>query len=236
MNNWVLIFVIAILGGYTIAGYARGFLKMIYSLVSWILILVIVTWTSPYIEGYLRNNTKIYEKVSVYCEEHIRETTLKQLEEKKEKDPSLLTENEILSELLEILPIEAIEEFMNETSEAADKYMEEQGVYDTLAENAADLIVKGISFILAFILGGVLSALIQKVLGFLSNLPLIGFANHVCGLAAGAANGLLVVWVGFYLAAVMRATTFGAAVISQIYANEFLLWLYEKNILISILM
>ena len=71
--NWVLILVIAILAGYTIAGYTKGFLKIVYSLISWILILVVVTVASPQIENYLKNNTGIYEKVVEHCEENIRE-------------------------------------------------------------------------------------------------------------------------------------------------------------------
>lgn len=237
--NWVLILVIAILAGYTIAGYTKGFLKIVYSLISWILILVIVTWASPQIENYLKNNTDIYEKVVEHCEENIREKTLRQLEEKDGEEASALTEltdNELFAKLMDRLPSETIEKLMGEASDAADRFLEEQGVYSTLAVSTADLIMKGISYIIALIIGCIASVLIQKALGFISNLPLIGFANSICGLAAGAVNGLIFVWVLFCFVALMSTTNLGSTIISYIYANDFLIWLYEKNILVSILM
>ena len=134
------------------------------------------------------------------------------------------------------LPAEAIEKVMGEASDAADRFMEEQGVYSALAISAADLIMRGISFLLSLILGVIVSILIQKLLGFISKLPLIGFADSICGLAAGAISGLILVWVLLFLVALMSTTNFGSTVISYIYENDFLIWLYENNILISILM
>ena len=234
--NWVLILVIAILVGYTIAGYTKGFLKIVYSLISWILILVVVTVASPQIENYLKNNTGIYEKVVEHCEENIREKTLRQLEKEEGKGVATLTDNELLAKLMERLPAEAIEKVMGEASDAADRFMEEQGIYSALAISAADLIMRGISFLLSLILGVIVSILIQKLLGFISKLPLIGFADSICGLAAGAISGLILVWVLLFLVALMSTTNFGSTVISYIYENDFLIWLYENNILISILM
>ena len=234
--NWVLILVIAILAGYTIAGYTKGFLEIVYSLISWILILVVVTVASPQIENYLKNNTGIYEKVVEHCEENIREKTLRQLEKEEGKGVTTLTDNELLAKLMERLPAEAIEKVMGEASDAADRFMEEQGVYSALAISAADLIMRGISFLLSLILGVIVSILIQKLLGFISKLPLIGFADSICGLAAGAISGLILVWVLLFLVALMSTTNFGSTVISYIYENDFLIWLYENNILISILM
>ena len=231
-----MILVIAILAGYTIAGYTKGFLKIVYSLISWILILVVVTVASPQIENYLKNNTGIYEKVVEHCEENIREKTLRQLEKEEGKGVTTLTDNELLAKLMERLPAEAIEKVMGEASDAADRFMEEQGVYSALAISAADLIMRGISFLLSLILGVIVSILIQKLLGFISKLPLIGFADSICGLAAGAISGLILVWVLLFLVALMSTTNFGSTVISYIYENDFLIWLYENNILISILM
>ena len=233
--NWVLILVIAILAGYTIAGYTKGFLKIVYSLISWILILVVVTVASPQIENYLKNNTGIYEKVVEHCEENIREKTLRQLEKEEGKGVATLTDNELLAKLMERLPAEAIEKVMGEASDAADRFMEEQGVYSALAISAADLIMRGISFLLSLILGVIVSILIQKLLGFISKLPLIGFADSICGLAAGAISGLILVWVLLFLVALMSTTNFGSTVISYIYENDFLIWLYENNILISLM-
>ena len=109
--NWVLIVVIAVLAGYTIAGYTKGFLKIVYSLISWLLMLVFVIGVTPQIENYLRNETDIYQKVVAYCEDKVRQQTEEQIEEEDDKAfSSIIEENEILSMLMETVPKETVEQ------------------------------------------------------------------------------------------------------------------------------
>ena len=44
-------------------GFSKGFLKIVYSLVSWIVILVVVIVATPYIENYLKNDKRTVEIV-----------------------------------------------------------------------------------------------------------------------------------------------------------------------------
>ena len=234
--NWVLIFVIAVLAGYAIAGYTKGFLKIAYSLISWILMLVFVLSATPYIEDYLKNETPIYEKLVTYSEEKVRERTETQMEKEKGNTlSSVIEENEMLKLLIENLPKETIDQILNQTTEAAKQFLEENSLYEKAAGTMADLMIKGIAFALAWILGSILSLIIVKLIGFISSLPLIGFANSLLGLAAGAINGLLVVWFAFYLVATWSSTELGTVVLSYVHANEFLTILYENNIILSFL-
>ena len=235
--NWVLILVIAILAGYTITGYTKGFLKILYSLISWLLMLVVVIVATPYIEDYLHNETGIYEKIVTYSEEKLREQAKEHFEAESESVlDTTIAENELLAVLVEKLPQEAIDSLLSQAEGTAGELMENYDVYGKAAVSMAELLIKGISFMLALLAGSILSFVIVKVIELIGKLPLIGFANSILGLGAGAANGLLVVWVAFYLVATWSATEFCSKVISQIYANEFLTILYENNIILSILM
>ena len=111
-----------------------------------------------------------------------------------------------------------------------------QGIYGKTAVALADFLLQGVSTVIAMILGVIASAVISVLLGFVGKLPLIGFANRLLGLAAGAINGLLIIWFAFYLVAIMCTTELGSTIISQIYANEFLIYLYENNLMLSFLM
>ena len=51
--NWVLLLVLLILGYNIIRGYRKGFLRIVYSLVSWVIVLTFVTVATPYINTYL---------------------------------------------------------------------------------------------------------------------------------------------------------------------------------------
>ena len=55
--NWLLVVVLAVLALCIMNGYHKGFLRMVYSLVSWIVVLVFVTWATPYINSYIKENT-----------------------------------------------------------------------------------------------------------------------------------------------------------------------------------
>lgn len=229
--NWVLIGVAVILLGYTIAGFSKGFLKVVYSLVSWIVILVSVVVVSPYIQDYIKNDTDLYNKVIVYCEETIE----KEIENYKGEAVGSLTDNEIFQSITEQLPEQLVEELTAQAQELTDGFIAEQGIYGKTAVTIADLLLKGVATLAAIVIGIIASGVISMVLGVVSKLPIIGTVDHLLGLAAGAVNGLLVIWVVFYLIAVLSATPIGSDVIAQINASEYLMFLYEKNPILSII-
>ena len=233
--NWVLIAVIVILAGYTLTGYTKGFLKIIYSLVSWIVILAFVMFATPYIQDYLKNNTDIYNKVVTYCEEAIREKAEQKVESENGDTLDALTESEVYGLVSEMLPEELLENLQEQATEITDGIIEDYGLYNKTAVALADLFLQGISTLAAMIAGAIVSAMLSAVLGFIGKLPLIGFANSLLGLAAGAANGLLIIWIAFYLVAVLCTTEIGSNIIAQIYENEFLTYLYENNVVLSLL-
>jgi len=224
-----------ILAGYTLAGFSKGFLKIVYSLVSWIVILVVVIVATPYIENYLKNDTNIYNKVVAHCEEAIREQAQKKLTESGEGAASALSENELFAVIADKIPEELLENLKIQAMELTDELMDSQGFYNKTAVAMAELLIQGISTLVAIILGIIIAIMISALLGFIANFPIIGFANRILGLAAGAVNGLLVVWIAFYLVAVLCATELGSTIITQIYANEMLLYLYENNIVLTLL-
>lgn len=243
--NWVLIAVIVILAGYTLTGYSRGFLKIVYSLISWLVILIFVSCATPYIEDFIKNETEIYNKVVIYCEEALQQWT-QQMLQNSSSSQNVLSENELFSEIADKLPPKVLEELenktselaeglKNQTSEMAEQLLASQGLYGKTAVALADFLLQGVSTLIAMVLGAIVSALLSVVLGFIGKLPLVGFANRILGLAAGAANGLLIIWLAFYLVAIMCTTELGSNIISQIYANEFLIYLYENNLILSVL-
>jgi len=79
--NGLEIAVIAILGLSAYAGYKKGFLRVVYSILSWVIILAFVTWATPYITEYLDQNTRLRAHVQEKCIEHIQEKADKELEE-----------------------------------------------------------------------------------------------------------------------------------------------------------
>ena len=79
--NWLLIIIVLLLALCVVNGYRKGFLRMMYSMVSWVIMFALVTWATPYINTFLRDNTSIYQTIATYCEQQIREKTEKQIEQ-----------------------------------------------------------------------------------------------------------------------------------------------------------
>ena len=57
--NWLLLVVIALIAGNIVWGYSKGFLRVAYSLVEWLLIFLVISRGTPYVLDFLNENTNI---------------------------------------------------------------------------------------------------------------------------------------------------------------------------------
>ena len=69
--NIVLIVMLFILFFLTLQGWRKGILGIVYGLVSWIFIFIFVSVANPYILGYLKTETNIYDKVYEQAEKFV---------------------------------------------------------------------------------------------------------------------------------------------------------------------
>lgn len=95
-------------------------------------------------------------------------------------------------------------------------------------------ITDGLSFLVSFLIGVIALHLLSKVVGLFSKLPVIHGIDRFFGLLVGALLGIVVVWLLFYFATLIPNTVVGAAILSQISASPFLLWIFDNNGLILI--
>ena len=170
--NWLLVVVLAVLALCIMNGYHKGFLRMVYSLVSWIIVLVFVTWATPYINSYIRENTGIYQEIELRCEERIRESAKGKTEEQ-------IQENASLADLEFSLPDSVTEKILSGTTQAAGELMESSGIYEAVAGGVADFIVEGISFFVAMVAASLLVHIISQLLGTVSRIPILRGANSL---------------------------------------------------------
>lgn len=238
--NWVLIAVLIILAVSAIAGYCKGMLRIVYSMIAWIIVLAFVVWSIPHINLYLRENTLIYEKIETYCEERVRRSANDELEqagqEKSDELTEQLNENEMLESLGIGVPAPVLEGILEKTTDAAGTLVEQSGIYTDIAEGLADFILKGISFLTALIAAWILVHIISQLLGIVSRIPVIKGANRSLGLLVGTVYGLLLVWLAFYVVALGSAGETGQLIVSYIYESSFLTFLYENNFVLTLIL
>ena len=237
--NWLLIIVILVLAGNIVWGFSRGFLRVIYSMLAWIAILVFVTWATPYVANVLTEKTNIDNRIESNLDEKLHELVIGDTNGQKEdrepdaQNPGLGKKN--YRDLQMKLP-DAVTNKLFDTNKIADQILEGSGAYDVVAGRATDLAMRVISFVLVLLIAVISFHLLSVVLKVVEKLPLIGGINRLLGLFAGLVKGILIIWLAFAIIAMAGTTDIGIALISYIYESPLLIWVYENNFVLTLLM
>ena len=230
--NVLTIVVLAVIALCAYGGYRQGFLRVVYALVGWILVLGIVTFSSPYVTRFLEENTKIQDTIKEKCLEHLKEADLKETENFKEDQER--DENSPLYNSL--LPETVMENIVQSAAQGAEELLENSGIYENIADSISDFILEGISFFAAFLIASVLVRFLAGVLDLVSHLPVVEDVNKALGVMAGGIKGLLIVWLAFYLLAICITNEFARGIYIYVEESPILLFLYDNNILLQLLM
>ena len=217
--NWALMLVLLVLVCCAIYGYTKGFLRIVFSLVAWVIVLVFVSWATPHVSQWIQENTTIYEKIEAACEESVRRAAQGKMEE------GAAEQYGEAGELGLDLPESVMAQIVSGASGAADTALAETGVYAGIAQSLAGFIVQGIAFV---------TVLISALLGIVSHIPILKGVNRFTGMLAGLMEGLLIVWIAFYIVALCSTGETGRVIVSYINQSAFLKELYENNILLSL--
>lgn len=211
--NWLLIVVLLILVGYTLNGYRLGLIKVAFSLVSFVLTILISSLITPYVSDFLIESTPLYDTIK----EGTSDFFVEQGEERV---------NEAMPDVMVTLLYggEAASEENSLVSDAS----------DYLSSSLADLIIRILSFTVAFIIISIILRATVFTLDIIANLPVIKGINRYAGLAFGLAQGLVIVWIGFLIITIFSTTEFGEPLYSFIQKSQILLFLYNNNFLLQL--
>lgn len=101
------------------------------------------------------------------------------------------------------------------------------------AEATAELILKGIVFIIALIVVIVLLRIVYRLLGLANRIPIIKGINRILGMIGGAVEAYILVSLFFLFVSVIAGSQLGILLTGYIEDNEFLSFLYYYNVLIN---
>lgn len=237
--NWLLIIVILVLAGNIVWGFSRGFLRVIYSMLAWIAILVFVTWATPYVANVLTEKTNIDNRIESNLDEKLHELVIGDTNgQKEDREPDAQNPGQGKKNYRDLqmkLP-DALTNKLFDTNKIADQILEGSGAYDVVAGRATDLVMRVISFVLVLLITVISFHLLSVVLKVVEKLPLIGGINRLLGLFAGLVKGILIIWLAFAIIAMAGTTDIGIALISYIYESPLLIWVYENNFVLTLLM
>ncbi len=240
MNN-TLIIVGAIFLICMIIGYIRGFIRIVASLAATLAIIVLVTFLSPYVSGVLLNALPVEKMVEDKAmeillgeekvgdiedaENEVENVIPQEVETSREVQISLI-ENAKMPEMFRRL---LLENNNNEIYQVLGVSSFSQYVVKYLAKLFVDIA----SFLITLLVVTIIVRTGIYILGIISDLPLIGGVNRLAGAVLGIGTGLIVVWLFFIVITFMYDNEISQMCMQDIAANEILMELYNKNILMN---
>ena len=232
--NGLEIFVFGVIAVCALVGYITGFLRTVYSLFAGVLVLAFVTWATPQAAAFLEENTGFGQIVQNKCVDYIEEIAREKISEGAEEYRKELKSDS--TGLQSLLPEELLKGMAGYAADAAGDVLEEAGIYEEIAGSVSHYIIEGLTFLLLMIVGGVLIHWIGHVLDLAARFPALKGPNKIMGAVLGAAKGLFLVWIAFFILTMLGGGESQNPLLSSIEESRTLHFLYQNNILLWIIM
>ena len=214
--NYLLIAVLVLLVWNLFQGYTKGFMKTVFALVSWVIVLMACNIATPMVTDFLMEETEIAVTITQALEEKINE---------------MIAESGVLQ----------MEENIPDELQAA--LLGEAGGFEEILNSGGEMIVNSTSIvytlvwivavILVIVVTRVALMLIDFVLGIAAKLPIIGSLDKVLGVLFGGAKGLLVCWLLLAVVGVLSITGANADLAAYITQSQFLTWMQDNNFILN---
>lgn len=210
--NWILISVLILWAIIALIGYKKGFIRMIYTLSSFVIGLILAAMLSPMVENCIIEKTQIDE----YLVKKYTEVISDAIEEGK---------TAVVEKIIDISPTEL-------SNDKSIQLISENQIHNA-AEELSEETIGIIVFVLVWIIVGIILRIILGVLKIVEILPVVKSVNRILGFLSGALIGLFAIWLFFAIVSLATTTEFGTMCMEDINENKFLTTLYEFNILLK---
>lgn len=215
--NWLLIIVLGVIVINAFIGRKIGLVKIIFSIFSFIIALILTVWISPTVNGMLKNNETFYEKASQKVEDMLFKDQVETTDE---------------NDIIEGLPLpKSIKESLHENK---DKQV--ANIKSYITTHVTGIVINALAFVLTFVIIFVGLWVVSIALSIISKLPILNQINKMAGFLVGGLQGVLIVWILFILITVFSSTELGKSAFEQIESNMILGFLYDENLLLNVVL
>lgn len=215
--SWLLVIVLGIIILNALIGRKVGLIKIVFSIFSFIIALILTVWISPTVNGMLNNNETFYEKAS----QKVEDMLFKEQVETKDED-----------DVIEGLPLpKSIKESLQKN-----KDKQEANIKSYITSHVTGIVINALAFVLTFVVVFIGLWVISIALSIISKLPILNQLNKMAGLLVGGLQGVIVVWILFVLITVFSGTVLGKSAFQQIESSVILSFIYDENLLLNIVL
>ena len=208
-----------------IRGGRQGLLRMLFTLVSAIFLIVLIGFATPRIANYLQNNTQLYAKVETACVTKIEEHGIGDFDGY-DTEKSKLALPGVLEKYLGNEMTEQIDETGEEMTQALTLR-----IAHVLGEKLARFIIAAIAFLIAVVAAIIIIRIIGGIFGLVNKIPVLGTINRVLGVIAGALIALIIVWLFMLFVSVCSSGDTSNGLMKMIADSPVLTYIYKHNLL-----
>lgn len=220
--NWILLVVLAALILSTVFGMKKGLVRMLFSLFSIIITIVLVFIIAPKLSSVIKEHTKIYANVEKTVGEKI--VTEKVFNNIADKDGIIDALN---------LP-DVIKDYLKK-SDSADKAIANgtAAVRNWLIETIANIFFTAGVFVVTFLIVFIALRIVMALLNVITKLPFIHGANAWAGGIAGFLVALFGVWFVLCILTMFGSSGLSTYVFEQVNNSKVLTFISDHNILLQ---
>lgn len=226
--NWLFWMLLTMILIFMIQGFRKGLIRTAVSMFSIVIVAAATMWLNPYIGSMIRENTDWQEKLEQKCSVLLVEEMEERLEISDASQNSFIEE----MPLPEIVREKLVENNNSETYQS----LAVESFAGYLSKYIAAGIMNGITFLLSFVSVWILMKILLCAVDRITDLPVIGGLNRIGGMLLGTAQGVIWLWVIFLIITLFCNTGTGRYLMGMIRENPVLLWIYDRNCLVQILM
>lgn len=225
-------------------GYFRGFIRIAFSIIAMVVSVFLVNLLEPAVVNAVEK-TDIYKSVYKSVENSIDGTIVEKMTGKEKEAYSNKQIQELLGTKLDQKQMQKLYNSIQLPSMVKQQITKTQngeltsGAVNILSEQLAaaitNMVLHVVVFILLFLIINAILRLIINLLDVVSRLPVINLINRTGGGILGLAEGILILWVVLLIVDLVASSGQNVALLQTIKENQILNWIYEKNILTSLL-
>lgn len=227
MENWLQIAVAVFLAAMTLYGHYKGFIRLAVSAVALIATFFIVQAAMPQVNGFLKENTGIYQ----FFENGVKKTVGLEAETDVE-EPAV--QRSVIEEMS--LPNQLKEALLENNNYEVYHVLGVETFTEYVSSYLANSVLNIVGFLVLFAIVFALLHIITAWLDLVARLPILSGINKLAGAALGAAEGFFIIWILCLLLTVFSGTLSGRSLIAQIQAVPWLSYIYNHNFLGDIIM
>lgn len=228
--NWLLLIVILFIGIFCYRGWKLGVIKSIFLVCSTILALIITSICNPMVSNILCSNEKLVSSISNAVSSAVgidkegkKEDAIKSKKEQNKKIEELPLPNNIKKQIMENNNKEVYSNLLVKNFEGY------------LGKYIAVMIIRGISFLVLYIIIRMGVFILAKMLDIISKLPVIKQMDKTAGLILGGLQSILLIWIGCIVLMLFSGTVLGKEIYKCINSSMILTFIYDHNILMILL-